>query len=195
MISPARLERFRKVERVNAELKLTYKYVKPMIAQLPKDFSGNMADAARFWGYKIEYKDLGEVRGFLLEVEGAPVIAVNSKDPFERQEYTIAHEIGHWICFHHIREFKKPHWQEIQACTVAFMLIYDLLGYKTLRKYAKYNEELIFGFGSALWAFIKAAFLRLIGRKKSFTYLFVLSFIGIMARLLPDYSRGLNRGN
>jgi Zn-dependent peptidase ImmA (M78 family) len=47
-------------------------------------------------GLAVERQDLGDVSGKLLPAERR--ILVNAAEPETRQRFTIAHELGHWVC-------------------------------------------------------------------------------------------------
>jgi IrrE N-terminal-like domain len=60
---------------------------------------------------RVEQSDTIEVSGMLLPVERRIVLnaaeALHEDKPIRRQRFTIAHEIGHWVC--HCLEGKAPH--------------------------------------------------------------------------------------
>ena len=53
-------------------------------------------------GLRIEQRDLGECSGMLIPADRLIVVnaaeATNGDVPIRRQRFTIAHELGHWIC-------------------------------------------------------------------------------------------------
>jgi hypothetical protein len=63
-------------------------------------------------GLRIEEDDLGECSGMLIPAER--LIRVNASEamsgdtPTQRQRFTIAHELGHWICHANGREQAAP---------------------------------------------------------------------------------------
>jgi hypothetical protein len=63
-------------------------------------------------GLRIEERDLGECSGMLIPSERLIVVnaseATNGDVPIRRQRFTIAHELGHWICHAHAAEEAAP---------------------------------------------------------------------------------------
>jgi hypothetical protein len=58
--------------------------------------------AEDFLGLRIEERDLGDCSGVLIPSERLIVVsateAVSGETPTRRRRFTIAHELGHWIC-------------------------------------------------------------------------------------------------
>jgi hypothetical protein len=63
-------------------------------------------------GLRIEERDLGECSGMLIPSERLILVnaseATNGDVPIRRQRFTIAHELGHWICHAHAAEEAAP---------------------------------------------------------------------------------------
>jgi hypothetical protein len=59
-------------------------------------------------GPRIEERDLGECSGMLIPSERLILVnaaeATNGDTPTRRHRFTIAHELGHWICHAHTAE-------------------------------------------------------------------------------------------
>jgi Zn-dependent peptidase ImmA (M78 family) len=61
-------------------------------------------------GLKIVHLELGEdVSGLLISKGGSTVIAVQERDPLNRQRFTIAHEIGHFYLRHQFEPGEHVH--------------------------------------------------------------------------------------
>ena len=69
--------------------------------------------AADLFALRIEQSDAVDVSGMLLPAERRIVVnaaeALHEDKPIRRQRFTIAHELGHWVC--HCLEGKAPHLQ------------------------------------------------------------------------------------
>jgi len=63
-------------------------------------------------GLRIEQRDLGECSGMLIPSERLILVnaaeATNGDVPIRRQRFTIAHELGHWICHAYAAEEAAP---------------------------------------------------------------------------------------
>ena len=63
-------------------------------------------------GLRIEEHDLGECSGMLIPSERLILVnaseAANGDVPIRRHRFTIAHELGHWICHAHAAEEAAP---------------------------------------------------------------------------------------
>jgi hypothetical protein len=63
-------------------------------------------------GLRIEERDLGECSGMLIPSERLILVnaaeATNGDVPIRRHRFTIAHELGHWICHAHAGEGAAP---------------------------------------------------------------------------------------
>jgi hypothetical protein len=63
-------------------------------------------------GLRIEERDLGECSGMLIPSERLIVVnaseATSGDTPTRRHRFTIAHELGHWICHAHAAEEAAP---------------------------------------------------------------------------------------
>jgi Zn-dependent peptidase ImmA (M78 family) len=63
-------------------------------------------------GLRIEERDLGECSGMLIPAERLIVVnsaeATNGDVPIRRHRFTIAHELGHWICHARAAEEAAP---------------------------------------------------------------------------------------
>jgi hypothetical protein len=63
-------------------------------------------------GLRIEERDLGECSGMLIPSERLILVnaaeATNGDAPTRRHRFTIAHELGHWICHAHAGEGAAP---------------------------------------------------------------------------------------
>jgi hypothetical protein len=63
-------------------------------------------------GLRIEQRDLGECSGMLIPADRLIVVnaaeATNGDVPIRRHRFTIAHELGHWICHSHAAEDAAP---------------------------------------------------------------------------------------
>jgi hypothetical protein len=63
-------------------------------------------------GLRIEERDLGECSGMLIPSERLILVnaaeATNGDVPIRRHRFTIAHELGHWICHAHAAEDAAP---------------------------------------------------------------------------------------
>jgi hypothetical protein len=63
-------------------------------------------------GLRIEERDLGECSGMLIPSERLIVVnaaeATSGETPTRRHRFTIAHELGHWICHAHAAEGAAP---------------------------------------------------------------------------------------
>lgn len=71
---------------------------------------------------KLYFCDLTNVAAYYMEHKGAHIIVVNNKATYERQRFSILHELGHFILKHGAILFAftsdkngHPHWQEVQA--------------------------------------------------------------------------------
>ena len=69
------------------------------------------AIAADLFGLLVEQSNAIDVSGMLLPAERRIVLnaaeALHEDKPIRRQRFTIAHELGHWVC--HCLEGKAPH--------------------------------------------------------------------------------------
>jgi hypothetical protein len=69
--------------------------------------------AEDLFALRVEQSDAIEVSGMLLPTERRIVLnateALHEDRPIRRQRFTIAHELGHWVC--HCLEGKAPHLQ------------------------------------------------------------------------------------
>ena len=63
-------------------------------------------------GLRIEERDLGECSGVLLPAERLILVnaseAMTGDTPTRRQRFTIAHELGHWVCHASVTESPAP---------------------------------------------------------------------------------------
>jgi hypothetical protein len=63
-------------------------------------------------GLRIEERDLGECSGMLIPSKRLILVnaaeATNGDVPIRRHRFTIAHELGHWICHAHAAEDAAP---------------------------------------------------------------------------------------
>jgi hypothetical protein len=63
-------------------------------------------------GLRIEQRDLGECSGMLIPADRLIVVnaaeATNGDVPIRRHRFTIAHELGHWICHAQAAEEAAP---------------------------------------------------------------------------------------
>jgi Zn-dependent peptidase ImmA (M78 family) len=69
--------------------------------------------AADLFALRVEQSNAMDVSGMLLPIERRIVLnaseALHEDKPIRRQRFTIAHELGHWVC--HCLEGKAPHLQ------------------------------------------------------------------------------------
>ena len=122
------------------EFLLPLEEAKEAFQELPKGFNGDIVEAAKFYGYKVDYDDLGiGCHGATLRVPDIWIICVHEGDSYKRQQFTIAHEIGHIRLCHFIRDLPSPlhygHWKEDQASLFAALFMKMLYGEERAKEF------------------------------------------------------------
>jgi uncharacterized protein DUF955 len=90
------------------ELRAEYLATYP-VAEIPVPVESIAEDLL---GLRIEERDLGECSGMLIPSKRLILVnaaeATNGDVPIRRHRFTIAHELGHWICHAHAAEEAAP---------------------------------------------------------------------------------------
>ncbi len=72
-------------------------------------------------GLRIEERDLGECSGMLIPSERLILVnaaeAMSGETPTRRHRFTVAHELGHWVCHAHAAEGAAPAYCRSQDLT------------------------------------------------------------------------------